>query len=179
MEKNKKIYVMLSQTGTCFSRMIKFYTGYNYNHTSIALDRDLKELYSFGRRTLNFPFSPGFVKEEINGGIFKIYEKTTCRVYELPVTEEEYNEVKRIIDSFYDEYDKYKYSFLGILAIMLHIPHQRRYRFVCSQFVAYVLKEGKVIDFDKPVSLIKPEDFDTIDKGQVVYTGLLSNYAIG
>ena len=178
MEKNKKIYVMLSQTGTYFSRMIKFYTRYNYNHTSIALDKDLKELYSFGRRTSYFPFFPGFVKEEINGGIFKMYDKTTCRVYELSVTEEEYNEVKKIIDNFNSEYDKYKYSFLGILAIMLHIPHERRYRFVCSQFVAYVLKEGKIVEFDKHVSLVKPEDFDNLEKGQVVYTGLLSNYAI-
>lgn len=178
MEDGKKIYVMLSQTGTYFSRLIKFYTGYNYNHTSIALDKDLKELYSFGRRTSYFPFFPGFVKEEIDGGIFKMYDKTTCRVYELTVTEEEYNEVKKIIDGFNSEYDKYKYSFLGILAIMLHIPHERRYRFVCSQFVAHVLKEGKIVDFDKPVSLVKPEDFDNLENGQVVYTGLLRNYAV-
>jgi len=38
---DKKIYVVLSQTGTCFSRAIKLYTKYNYNHTSIALDKDL------------------------------------------------------------------------------------------------------------------------------------------
>ena len=33
-----------------FSRAIKLYTRYNYNHTSIGLDKELKELYSFGRR---------------------------------------------------------------------------------------------------------------------------------
>ncbi len=60
---------------------------------------------------------------------------------------------------------------------MLHIPYQRRYHFLCSQFVAYVLKEGKIINFDKDVSLVKPEDFDGIEKGQVVYSGLLSQYA--
>jgi len=43
--------------------------------------------------------------------------------------------------------------------------------------VAYVLKEGKIINFDKDVSLVKPEDFDGIEKGQVVYSGLLSHYA--
>jgi len=41
----------------------------------------------------------------------------------------------------------------------------------------HVLKEGKIVEFSKDVSLVKPEDFDSISKGQVVYTGLLSNYA--
>lgn len=174
---DRKIYVVLTQTGTCFSRAIKLYTKYNYNHTSIGLDKELKELYSFGRRKIYLPLHAGFVREQIDGGIFKLYKRTTCRVYEVNVTEEEYNQVKEIIDRFESEYDRYKYNFLGILAIMLHIPYQRRYHFVCSQFVAYVLKEGKIVDFDKHVSLVKPEDFDTLEKGQVVYSGLLSNYA--
>ncbi|MEG0306666.1 MAG: hypothetical protein RR891_09435 [Clostridium sp.] len=174
---DKKIYVMLSQTGTCFSRAIKLYTKYNYNHTSIALDKDLKRLYSFGRRKLYFPLNAGFINENINTGIFKMYKSTTCRVYELTVTEEEYKQVEAIIDKFEDEHDKYKYSFIGILAIMLHIPCQRKYHFVCSHFVAHVLKEGKIVDFEKDVSLVKPEDFDAISNGQVVYTGLLSDYA--
>lgn len=174
----KKIYIVLSQTGTCFSRAIKFYTKYNYNHCSIALDRDLNELYSFGRRKLRLPLPAGFVKEDIDSGIFKMYKNTTCRVYELDVTEEEYNEVKAIIEEFKKEGYKYKYSLLGVLAIMLHIPYNRRYHFVCSQFVAYVLKEGKIIHFEKDVSLIKPEDFDSLEKGQVVYSGLLRKYAV-
>lgn len=172
----RKIYVVLTQTGTYFSRAIKFYTKYSYNHTSIALDKDLEELYSFGRRRINFPLIAGFVREQKDGGIFKMYKSTTCRVYELSVTEEEYNQVKEIIDEFEDEYDRYRYNFLGIPAIMLHIPYQRKYHFLCSQFVAYVLKEGKIVDFRKDVSLVMPEDFDELDKGQVVYTGLLSQY---
>ncbi len=174
---DRKIYVVLTQTGTFFSRAIKLYTRYNYNHTSIALDKELKQLYSFGRRKIYFPLHAGFVREQIDGGIFKLYKRTSCRVYELSVTEDEYNEVKEIIDRFESEHDRYKYNFLGILAIMLHIPYQRRYHFLCSQFVAYVLKEGKIINFDKDVSFGKPEDFDGIEKGQVVYSGLLSHYA--
>lgn len=175
---DRKIYIVLSQTGTCFSRAIKFYTRYNYNHTSIALDKELKELYSFGRRTLRLPLPAGFVHEDKDSGIFKIYKNTTCRVYELDVTEEEYDMVKDIIDNFKKEGIKYKYSVLGIIAIMLHIPYNRKYHYVCSQFVAHVLKEGKIVEFDKDTSLVKPEDFDNLDIGQVVYSGLLSNYAV-
>lgn len=175
---DKKIYIVLSQTGTYFSRAIKLYTRYTYNHTSIALDKDLKELYSFGRRRERLPLPAGFVKENIEGGIFRICKDTTCKVYELTVTEEEYNQVVDIINTFKEEGTRYKYSILGILAIMLHIPYNRKYHFVCSQFVAHVLKEGKIVDFDKDVSLIKPEDFASLNKGQVVYSGLLSKYAV-
>ena len=86
--------------------------------------------------------------------------------------------VKDIIDNFKKEGIKYKYSVLGIIAIMLHIPYNRKYHYVCSQFVAHVLKEGKIVEFDKDTSLVKPEDFDSLDIGQVVYSGLLSNYAV-
>lgn len=174
---SRKIYIMLSQTGTYFSRAIKLYTGYNYNHTSIALDRDLKELYSFGRRgKLGLPLPSGFVKEDKDNGIFSTYSKTTCRVYELEVSEEEYQKVKDVIEEFKIEDKKYKYSILGIFTIMFNIPFNRRYRFVCSQFVAHVLNEGKVVEFEKDISLIKPEDFETIDNSEVIYSGLLSKY---
>ena len=45
----KKVYIVLTQTGTILSRAVKLYTGKQYNHASIALDEELEELYSFGR----------------------------------------------------------------------------------------------------------------------------------
>lgn len=35
------------------------------NHVSIALDRELTEVYSFGRKQPDNPFIGGFVKEDI------------------------------------------------------------------------------------------------------------------
>lgn len=46
----KKIYLLLTRTGTKFSTIIHRVTKYEYTHASIALDKELNQLYSFGRK---------------------------------------------------------------------------------------------------------------------------------
>ena len=47
----KKVYILLTHTGTILSKAIKLYTSHEYTHVSIALDEKLDRLYSFGRRS--------------------------------------------------------------------------------------------------------------------------------
>ena len=47
---NEYVYVVVSQTGTILSLMLKFFTKAKYNHASISLDNKLDEMYSFGRK---------------------------------------------------------------------------------------------------------------------------------
>lgn len=56
MNRDVEIYVLLTNTGTLFSKTIRWYTKNMLNHASIAFDRDLNEVYSFGRkiRTTHF-----------------------------------------------------------------------------------------------------------------------------
>ena len=63
---NKQLYIVISQTGTLLSRILKQITGAEYNHASISLSRDLERMYSFGRRHPYNPFWGGFVIEERN-----------------------------------------------------------------------------------------------------------------
>ena len=42
---NVKVYIVISQTGTILSRIIKLLTRKNYNHASISLDKELNEMY--------------------------------------------------------------------------------------------------------------------------------------
>ena len=46
----KKVYILLTDTGTLFTKSIKTYTKAPYNHASISFDVGLEELYSFGRK---------------------------------------------------------------------------------------------------------------------------------
>ena len=47
------IYVLLSRTHTMPARLIRLFTGEPYSHTSIALDIELKSLYSFARKHIH------------------------------------------------------------------------------------------------------------------------------
>ena len=41
---NKQLYIVISQTGTLLSRILKQITGAEYNHASISLSRDLERM---------------------------------------------------------------------------------------------------------------------------------------
>ncbi len=57
----KKIYIVLTHTGTTLSKIIKTYTKDEFSHVSISLDLELKKMYSFGRLNPYNPFWDGFV----------------------------------------------------------------------------------------------------------------------
>lgn len=67
----KHIYVVISQTASIVSRLIRWSTGDPYTHASISLDQNLDEMYSFGRIFPNNPLIGGFVKESPRYGTMK------------------------------------------------------------------------------------------------------------
>jgi hypothetical protein len=87
MISKRYVYILLTDTGTLFTKSIKTYTKAPYNHASISFDRDLNDMYSFGRKNPNNPIHGGFVKEDIFTGTYSKYPETTCVIYKLEVTE--------------------------------------------------------------------------------------------
>ena len=67
----RKVYIVLTYTGTILSKIVKFYTRKEFSHVSISLDEKLDEMYSFGRIHAYNPFWAGFVHENKNKGTFK------------------------------------------------------------------------------------------------------------
>ena len=82
----KKVYIVLTYTGTLLSTIIKHYTKDEYCHCSISLDKDLNEMYSFGRLIPWTSLLAGFTKEGIDFGTFKRFKKTKTAIYELKVS---------------------------------------------------------------------------------------------
>ena len=95
---NKQLYIVISQTGTLLSRILKQITGAEYNHASISLSRDLERMYSFGRRHPYNPFWGGFVIESPRTGTFKRFSETKVLVLSVSVTEEQHAELKEMLD---------------------------------------------------------------------------------
>ena len=50
----KKIYILLMHTYTIPSKIVKIFTNYEYSHVGISLSRECDEIYSFGRKKINF-----------------------------------------------------------------------------------------------------------------------------
>lgn len=142
----KKVYLLLTDTGTLLTKLIKCYTRKPYNHASISFNSELTEVYSFGRKTPRNPFVGGFVQEDIHSIIF---QQASCAIYSLTVTEEEVERMKRYINEIEGQKEQYRYNFLGLFGVALSRPVKRKKAFFCSQFVASVLKEASSLEYKK------------------------------
>lgn len=170
----KKIYIVLTHSGSFLSKLIKVYTGKDYSHVSISLDENLDTMYSFGRVWAYNPFWGGFVRESPKFGTFKRFNNTTCKILSLSVTDEQYKKIGEIIESFLDEKDSYRFNVIGLAAVMVDMRVKRDKYFYCAEFVKYVLDEAGV-NYDLP-EIVKPMDFASIDDYDVIYTGKLVDY---
>lgn len=172
----KKIYIILTYTGTFLSKIIKYYTKDEFSHVSIALDQQLKKMYSFGRLNPYNPFWGGFVHEGINFGTFKRFSRTKSKVYSLEIQEEQYEKLKDIIYYIKKIRKQYTFNLFGLFAVGFKIRIRFNKSFYCAEFVKYVLDKAE-IETGLP-DLVKPEDFKQIKNLKLEYDGLLKFYKI-
>lgn len=171
----KSIYIVMTATGTWFSKCIGLYTRARYNHASICLDSEINEFYSFGRKIAWFPLVGGFVIEHKDTGLFKAFGNTMCAIYRLDVEDANYNVLKKSIETFIKNRKMYGYNILGLIGVILNIPMKRKNKFFCTQFVATMLHTSNIYDFGKDPSLVTPQDLYEISELVPVYEGRLSD----
>lgn len=173
-KKSKKIYIVLTYTGTILSKIIKIFTRAEYCHVSLSLDKKLRKMYSFGRLNPYNPFIGGFVHEGINHGTFKRFKRTKAEIYEIEVTNTQYNKIKKLIADFKNKKDEYKFNRLGLILAGINYKYTRENRFYCSEFVKYLIENAE-IDLELK-DIMKPIDFKKIIDDDFLYKGKLKNY---
>lgn len=172
----RSVYVVLSQTGSILSRILKFFTRDEYNHSSISLTPTLEEMYSFGRLNPYKPFPGGFVKEGKNTGTFKRFYKTTAKVLEFKVDEESYNQLKLMLKYMEENKNDYKYNYMGVLRAVFNKNYEPKGKFYCSQFVRFCLDTFNISNAKLLPRIVKPMDFMNLKEKRIIYTGVLSSY---
>lgn len=169
----KTIYFLFTNTGTYLSRMINYYTKQSLNHVSIGFDKELTEVYSFGRKRPNNPFIGGFVCENVSNSILR---ESTCAIYTYRLTEAEYEEIICNIKEIEANKKDYKYNFIGLFGVALQIEIKRKNKLFCSQFVATVLNDATSFQLSKPNCFITPTDIRTHLGMNLIYQGKLEGY---
>lgn len=176
MTADASVFILLTNTGTLFTKVIQTYTKAPYNHASISFNRELSELYSFGRKHPSNPLNGGFVKEDIKTGTFSKYPNTTCVIYELQVSDREIEKMKRVLQLFIRRRNKYLYNILGVIGIALKEPVEFSNSYFCSQFVAEILERSGIKLWNKLPALVTPDDFRQSGQLHLIYEGKLSEY---
>ena len=169
----KNIYLVLSYTGTIMSKIVRLYTRYSYSHVSISLDKQISNMYGFGRKNLYNIFDGGFVIENKKSPFFKKFKNTKCIILELSITEEQYNKLKLILEEYKENIDIYKYDIIGVFLRPFNIKFNRENYYYCTKFVKEVLENSDIYKFDN--DFIKPKDFMKIPN-RIIYKGKLLNY---
>ena len=111
MEQNCTIYIVLSMSGTKFSRFLRLMSRQKteFIHVSLSFDRNLRTLYSFGRKKLNMPWIAGYVEENPHKGVFKKYNPM-CEVLSLNISEDKYKKLVEILNYVQTHSKEYKYK---------------------------------------------------------------------
>lgn len=172
----KKIYIILSNTGTLFSKAIGVYTKKELNHVSIAFDEELNEMYSFGRKSSHNPFIGGFIKENPTEGLF---QKASCAIYECKVTDAEYVQMRNKIKQMEQRKKLYKYNLIGLMYVAINIEKERENAFFCSQFVATIMKDCPSCKLQISPQLAQPHHFEQLPVLCLKYRGNIQTYVCG
>ncbi len=170
-----KVYVVLSYPDTIPSKGIKLFTRKPYSHTSISFDQSLDVLYTFGRKSLYNIVSAGFIHEHIGERILG-RRNTRCMVCAIEVTPEQKEIMRQTVAEIDEHRDDYKYNFAGLFANIFHKYPVYEKKFICSQFVEYVLESGGVNILGKSYLEARPEDFRVNTLKEVVYEGGMNDY---
>ena len=175
-EKNTNtIYIIETSSGTMVSKVIRIFTKYRYSHIMLSLDNKFDKMYTFGRRTPENPFNSGFIIESTNGPFYTKFNETSCVIYEMKIGKKKFKTLKKLIARYEKNPKKYNYDIIGLCLRLFKITIKRKNRHVCCSFVAEIINQSKIYDFNKPCQKVKPIDFESIPNKKLYYSGKLVN----
>ncbi len=172
------IYVMLSQTNSGFGRLIRKVTGNTYNHASIAFDKKLKHLYSFGRLKNRVPVVAGFVREYPERFTLNKIDDVPVMIYRIPVTKQQYRTgISKLREISHDS-EKYLYNLFSALTFPILKGFRTYKAYTCSEFVIHILNlMGVHMNIERPECKYTPEQLiEVLGEYDVIYEGNLLDY---
>ena len=165
----RTIYILLTRSGTWFSRLIHLATQDDSTHASLGLDGPRGPFYSFARKYERLALPAGLVEEQVTPR----RRRVPCCLYALTVDEETYLRLSLRLRAMYSHREEYGYNLLGTLACYFNLSLRRRHHYFCSQFVAGLLEDCGAVDLPKPPALLRPADFCGMDGLRPVHQGAL------
>ena len=152
MKKNQKyVYVALIYEPGFVAKFIKFWTGYPYSHVTFSFDEKLEKNHAFSRKKESTPLVAG---------------------YKIPVTNEEYKNIKEYIDEISKD-KEYLYNYLSMITLAV-IKGFRVYKSMhCTEFVAKILTMISSVKMSKKWYKYLPKDFDNDLKQYTIFNGIM------
>jgi hypothetical protein len=175
--RNYYIYVVLSQTPTRVGGAIRKLAGIQYNHASIAFDRELRQLYSFARRQYKNPLDAGLVREHPDCFSLGRSERVNARIYKIPVTRQQYLRGKSRILEIRHDGDGYLYNLFSVLLFPIMKGFETYKAYSCAEFVAHMLRTMDIeLPCGKHECAYTPQEFGERGGSWLMLEGNLLDY---
>lgn len=171
----ENIYLAFVDTPGFFASLIRRTIKIPYVHVVLALDSNLTEGYSIGRRHPSIPFFAGFEQENLTL-IHRAFPTARYKIVSLNCTLEQKAAIAQRLAWYYDRRFRYHYCIIGLPFLLLNIPFYQKRHYTCSSFTARLLEDCGIRLFNKHFSLVTPRDFYELSCTQVIYEGPLSHF---
>ncbi len=171
----EKIYFAFVDTPGFFASIIRKTIGISYVHVVVALDRNLKEAYSVGRRNPAIPIIAGFEREELEQ-ILRAFPTARYKIVSMTCTTGQKAAIAETLRQCYRNRLRYHYCVIGLPFLLMGIPFYQKRHFTCSSFAAKLLSDNGIELFDKHFSLVTPRDFYELPNTVMLYEGSLATF---
>ena len=162
----KQFYVILSRTNTGIGRLIRFFTGYELNHSAISFDKSLKTMYSFGRKANKPAYDGGFITET-PGRYCEEGKDTRIKIFEFSLTDADFKKLRDRFEEIRSHAKDYLYNTYGAMLSGIGIDFYVPYTYICIEFVTYIMGLGRKISIKK---------FDKLFAEKAIYDGSFREY---
>ncbi len=142
------LYIIISRTGSPASEIISVFTQKQYNHASLAFDRELKTIVSYNGGERVYP--PGLNMEMLD--FFNKKPDASILVYKLDCLREQKERVLQKVAEI--NRDGSAYNMIGLVLKYSHKPNIM----FCSQFVYRMLELVGLNYFSAKPNGVKPTD---------------------
>ena len=132
-------------------------------------------MYSIGRKYKYCPFVGKYMNESIYKGLYSISPRAEILIYELSISDEQYENIKRLLDKY--GIPCKGYNFLGLVLAIFNKKINRR-KYYCSEFIYKILSDDSVKLFGKTKKIVKPIDFEKMENLKFVYEGKIIDYKL-
>jgi hypothetical protein len=134
------------------------------------------EMYSFARLSAKNPFVGGMVKENPYRFSLGNNEEVNVKIYRIPVTNEQYDQISEFIYDTYTDSEKYYYNLIGVFNVLFKSNFQVYKAYICTEFVSEVFKQGGIGLVEKRCNTVSLKDFESNLEPFMFYEGDLYDY---
>lgn len=161
MNEQDNIYVVLVKAHTFLGKFARTFSGYEYTHIAVCLDKPFRDFLSFSRRKHNNPFDCGFMRETLDCYAYGDHRDVKLKIFAVPVTPEEKQTIREEIARIEAE-PAYAFNIYGMMTMgILHglaIPLTHN----CMSFTGAVLEQASSVQMTRDSYRYNIREFDEL-----------------